>query len=291
MSITTNPTPASSGYPGFNIILEGPTGTGKTFSIGTLCDAGLEVFYFALEPGLESLIGYYTDTNKPIPDNLHWHYIQPKTKGFPQMKATADSIGKFDLSGLTKMRDINRAINNPMLEVYTVLNNFEDQKDGKSYGPVDSWDSNRVLVIDGLSALSRLAMEMVTGDKPVRDKPDYGIAQNNLMGLIHKLTSGCLCHFVIIAHVNREIDEILGGVKLFPNTIGKAILSDIQQPFSDVILTVREGDKFFWDTANSQADLKTRNLPIQAKLPADFRPVFAKWKSRMEAATKGLSKS
>jgi len=277
----------SSVYPGVNIILEGPTGTGKTFSIGTLVDSGLEVFYFALEPGLESLVGYYTDQHKPLPENLHWHYIQPRTKGFPQMKATADNIGKFDLSGLTKMRDIHRGTNNPMLEVYSVLNNFTDQKDGKEYGSVDSWDTSRVLVIDGLSALSRLCMEMVTGDKPVKDKPDYGIAQGNLMGLIHKLTSGCACHFVLIAHVNREVDDILGGVKLFPNTIGKAILSDIQQPFSDVILSVREGDKFFWDTANSQADLKTRNLPIQSKLPADFRPIIDKWTMRRNAAGGG----
>ena len=212
-------------YPGFNIILMGPNGTGKTYSIGTLVDSGLEVFYLALEPGLESLIGYFTDPVpggkglKEPPANLHWHYIQTRTQGFSQMKDTADKIGKFDLSGLAKMRDMNRAQNNPMIKLYEVLNDFIDQKDGKKYGPVDDWGTDRVLVIDGLSALSRIAMEMVTGDKPVRDKPDYGIAQGNLMSLIHKLTSGCMCHIVLIAHVNREIDEVMGGVKLMPNSI------------------------------------------------------------------------
>lgn len=277
-------------YPGFNIILEGPTGTGKTYSIGTLCEAGLEVFYYALEPGLESVIGYFTDPPphgkgmKTPPENFHWNYLSPKTQSFDQMRSNADNIGKFDLSGLAKMRDINRAKNNPMIDVYTNLNNFVDQRDGKSYGPIDSWLTNRVLVIDGLSALSRIAMEMVTGNKPMRDKPDYGLAQGNLMSLIHKLTSGCACHLVLLAHVNREVDEVLGGVKLFPNTIGKAILSDIQQPFSDVILSVREGDKFYWDTANSQADLKARNLPIAQKLPPDFRQIVEKWKARRNSA-------
>ena len=287
----TEKTVTNDTYPGFNVILMGATGTGKTFSIGTLLDAGLEVFYLGLEPGLESLIGYFTDPppqGKGLsapPDKLHWHYIQPRAQGFDQMLKTADNIGKFDLSGLTKMKDINRAKNNPMLAVYTTLNQFVDQKDGKDYGPVDSFGTDRVLVIDGLSALSRIAMEMVTGDKPVRDKPDYGIAQNNLMSLIHKLTSGCNCHLVLIAHVNREVDEIMGGVKLMPNTIGKAILSDLQQPFSDVILCVRENATFYWDTANSQADLKTRNLPIQSKIAPDFGQIVRKWTSRKNMAT------
>lgn len=282
-------------YPGVNVMIEGPTGTGKTYSIGSLCDPslGLDVFYLALEPGLETLMGYFTDP-KPYglglsapPPNFHWHYLQPRTQGFENMRKTADNIGKFDLAGLTKMRDPDRGKNNQMVDVYETLNDFVDQRDGKSYANVDSWGTDRVIVIDGLSALSRIAMEMMTGTKPVRDKPDYGIAQNNLMSLIHKLTSGCICHFVLIAHVTREVDEVMGGIKLFPNTIGKAILSDIQQPFSDIILSTRIGDQFYWDTANSQADLKTRNLRIASKLDPDFRQILAKWKARKDAAMGG----
>lgn len=271
-------------YPGFNVLLMGETGTGKTYSIKSLADTGLEVFYFALEPGLETLIGAYIDKGEKLPSNLHWHYLQPKTQGFSQLQQIADQIGKFDLAGLTKIKDINRSKNNQMYEVFGLMNDFIDQKDGSKHGCVDTWGTDRVVVLDGLSALSRIAMEMVIGTKPVRDKPDYGIAQNNLMGLIHKLTSGCNCHFVLIAHVNREVDEIMGGAKLFPNTIGKAILSDIQQPFSDTILTIREVDKFYWDTANSQASLKTRNLPIRSKLDPDFGAIYSKWKARADAA-------
>jgi hypothetical protein len=50
--------------------------------------------------------------------------------------------------------------------------------------------------------------------------------------------------------------------------------------FSDVILTKRQVTKFFWSTADSQADLKARNLPIADDLPPDFRPILEKWKSR-----------
>ncbi|WP_230679233.1 hypothetical protein, partial [Streptococcus pneumoniae] len=77
---------------------------------------------------------------------------------------------------------------------------------------------------------------MQVGTKPVRDMADWGIVQQVLMSFIHKLTSGCICHVVIIAHVEREIDNILGGNKITVSVPGKAIAATILQPFSDVIL-------------------------------------------------------
>lgn len=68
---------------------------------------------------------------------------------------------------------------------------------------------------------------------------------------------------------------------------GKAITAQIPQPFSDVIYTIRENANFYWDTANSQADVKTRNLPIQSKLPADFGPIIKKWENRKKLAEGG----
>lgn len=272
-------------YPGFNVILMGPSGTGKTYSIKTLAATSLEVFCLFLEPGLETLIGSYVDNEEKIPDNLHWHYLQPKTQGFDQLKSTADLIGKFDLSGLGKMKDMKRSQNNQMTDMYTVMNDFPDQHTGKKFGSVDSWTNQCVLVIDSLSALIRIAFAMQVGTKPVKDVSDWGVVQTVLMDFIHKVTSGCNCHVVIIAHVERELDQILGGNKITVSVPGKAISATILQPFSDVILATREGAGFFWDTANSQADLKTRNLPIASKIPADFGQIYDKWESRAKAAT------
>ena len=80
--------------------------------------------------------------------------------------------------------------------------------------------------------------------------------------------------------MERETDQILGGVKITVSTLGKAIAPIIPPMFSDVILTVREGTSWTWDTGNSQADVKARNLPFAAKLPANFGPIVEKWKSR-----------
>lgn len=283
-------------YPGFNVMLMGPTGTGKTYVLSSLVSTGLEVFYLGIEPGLETLIGAFTDSPPrgkgltTLPENLHWHYIQPKTQGFSQLQQTADNIAKMDLAALTRLRDTNRSKSNLVYDMYGILNDFHDQRTGGKFGCVDQWKNDRVLCVDSLTGLSWIFMQMVVGTKPVRDKPDYGIAQNNLMNFIHKMTSGCNCHFVLLAHDDREVDEVLGGVKRMPKSIGKALVSEIQQPFSDVILTVREGDKFHWDTANSQADLKTRNLPINAKLPADFGQIFKSWQSRAVVASSQIKK-
>ena len=272
-------------YPGFKVMLMGPSGVGKTYTIKSLASTGLETFALFLEPGLETLIGAYSDNGEKIPDNLHWHYLQPKTQGFSDLFKQSDNIGKFDLSGLGKMKDMNRSKNNQMTEMYTVLSDFPDQRNGLKYGSADSWSNGAVLVIDSLSALVRIAFDMQVGTKPVRDVSDWGIVQQAIMSFIHKLTSGCICHVVIIAHVEREIDQILGGNKITVSVPGKAIAATILQPFSDVILASRENDKFFWDTANSQADVKTRNLPIQSKLPADFGQVYSKWAARAQVAS------
>lgn len=276
----TTPTPV---YPGVNVVLMGPPGSGKTHALHTLAEWGLETFVVFLEPGLESLIAPYADKGKPIPPNLHWHTLEARTRSFEDMRKQAEAIGKFDLKFLANYKDPQRSQYNRYEALYACLNNFVDQN-GKSWGPVDSWGNDRVICIDGATGVGEAAMEMMTGDRIVRDKPDYGIAQNNMMNLIRKLTSGCACHFVLLAHVERLVDEVMGGVKLMPSTPGRAIQGLITQPFSDVILTRREGDKWYWDTADSSADLKTRNLAIQSKLSPDFKGIMDKWRGRKLAA-------
>lgn len=273
----TNP---QSVLPGVNVLLIGPAGTGKTFSIGTLVDSGMEVFYLAMESGLESLLGYWTDAGKPIPANLHWHFLEPSTAGFAELSDAALKVNTMSLKALADMQDINRSKYNQLIKLYTVLNDFEDQRTGEKFGPVDKWDTTRVLVIDGLSGVNKAAMDAVVGGKPMKSMADWGLAQTQIENLLRKLCDGCKCHFVLIAHVEREVDQILGGVKLMVSTLGKALAPKIPAMFSDVILNKREGTKFTWSTADSTADTKTRNLPLSEGITPSFAPIIAKWKTR-----------
>ena len=271
-------------YPGFNVILQGPSGTGKTYAISTLVNAGLEVFVIFLEPGIEALIAPWADKGLPVPPNLHWHIVPGKPHQFASLKKMVEDSGRLTQKMLANSTDPSRGTNNPVIGIVELINDFVDHRTGKSFGPVAEWDTSRVLVIDHLTALSERFLDMMTGNKPVADKPDFGIAQTNFMAFQDYLINGTACHFVMIAHIDRFIDEVRGGMRLMTKSIGKAIAGDIPIPYSDVILTVREVDQYYWDTADSQADLKTRNLTVKTKLAPDFGPIYKKWLARKDAA-------
>lgn len=266
--------------PGFNILLMGPSGTGKTHSIGTLVDSGLEVFYVALEPGIESLLGYYRDSGRGIPANLHWKVVEAQKASFADFRDAAKRLGTMSLDTLAKNPDPQRSKYDTFDKLLGALNDFTDDRTGQSYGCADTWGPDKCLVIDGLTGINRAAMSMVIGGKPVRSQADWGIAQDQVDKLLFMLTSQLKCHFVLIAHVEREVDPVLGGVKLMVSTLGKALAPKIPAMFSDAILTVRQESKFFWDTASAQADVKTRNLPIASNLPPTFKSILDKWQKR-----------
>lgn len=273
--------------PGVKVLLEGPTGTGKTYALATLVEWAeknkMEVFCLFVDRGLETLIGYWAEKKQPVPDNLHWNDLFLTPVGRDAMLQAAQNVGKLTYDSITKLTDGQRSSNNPMEAILKACFDFTDQH-GEKFGPVDTWGSDRIFVLDGLSELSNAAMKMVIGSKPTAAPGEYGIAQNNLMNFLRLCTQGCRCHFVLLAHVSREKDEFTGGIKLMTRTVGGAISGDIPPMFSEVILTVREGSNWFWDTANANVDLKTRYLPVQSKIVPGFGQIMDKWKARSVAA-------
>lgn len=265
---------------GVNVMLMGPAGTGKTYSIGTLAEAGVEVFYLGLEPGLESLLAYWTDKGKEIPPNVHWHNMEAPKASFSELMDSANKINTMQLDTLAKMQDPNRSKHNQFIKLLECLNDFPDDRTGNKFGCVDTWGPNRALIVDGMAGLARAAMSLVVGGKPVRSQSDWGLAQDQVEKIVRLWTDNCRCHFVLIAHVEREQDAILGGIKLMVSTLGKALAPKLPPMFSDVILTERSGSNFTWNTGSAMADVKTRNLPIAEKIPADFGQIISKWKSR-----------
>ena len=265
--------------PGVNVMLMGPSGTGKTHAIGTLVDAGLDVFYFAYEAGSETLIGYFTDRGLPVPPNLHICTVRAPTASFLEMADAVRYVNTLSFEGLIKQVDPSKSKYN-QLEQF--LRNFNDVTDdtGKKWGDVQSWDSSRALVIDGLTGLCDSAMKACIGGKFARDQKDWGLAQNIVEGILRKITSESKYHFVLISHVERETDPNGGGLKLMASALGRALAPKLPAMFSDVVLAKRIGRDFWWDTEDPAADLKTRNLPISGKIPPSFAAIIDKWKSR-----------
>ncbi len=264
---------------GVNCLIMGPTGTGKTYAIGTLVDTGIEVFFFAFESGTESLLGYWTDRGKPVPENLHIITVKAATAGWGEMADAAKSVNTLPYKTLKAMVDPNRTKYNQLETFLRGFNNVTDDTE-QEFGCIDEWGVGQAVVIDGLTGLSTACMKTVIGGKADIDQKDWGLAQNILENFLRRICDNCRCHLVVLAHVEREVDQVLGGVKLMVSTLGKALPPKIAPMFSDVILATREGTNWFWDTASATADVKTRNLPIQAKNLPTFKTIIDKWKSR-----------
>lgn len=279
-----SPAPTSPGnpstLPGFNVLLEGPTGTGKTHALGTLVETGVETFVLFTESGLESLLGYWTDRGKPVPENLHWHILQRAPGSFATLAESALTINTVAQEALHKMQDPKRSQHSQFVGLLKALCDFPDDRTGRRFGAVDSWGPDRALVIDSLTGINPIALSLVVGGKPVKSQADWGIAQDQIEKLLRQLTDGCRCHFVLTSHVEREVDQVFGGVKITVATLGRALAPKIPPMFSDVILTSGAATKFQWSTVNAQADLKTRNLPLSDAITPDFGQIMDKWKSR-----------
>jgi hypothetical protein len=269
-----------------NVLIEGPTGTGKTYSLGTIADSGVELFLLFTESGLETSLGYWRDRGLDIPSNVHWHILSRSSSSFETMAKSAEDINRLDLSQLSKIQDFNRGKHNQFVELLKVLHDFPDDRTGQRFGDVHQWGPDRCLALDSLTGVNPIALSLVVGGKPVKSQSDWGIAMDQIEKLVRELTDSCRCHFVMTAHVEREIDQVLGGVKLTVSTLGVKLAPKIPPMFSDVILTKRVADKFTWSTADSSADLKARNLAIADNIPPDFKPILDKWRSRGGAFTK-----
>jgi len=262
-------------------IIIGPTGTGKTTCIGTMVDAGIETFVlFIGEGGLTTLLGRWADHGEPIPENLHWHVLEAPAISFEDLARQAHDVNTKTYKQLVDAQDSKRSLHNQIEQLYLLLNDFIDQKDGKHYGPVDSWGTGRCLAVDSLTGLSSFAMALVVGAKTTLDKPHYGQAQKQIEIFLHKMIDGCRCHFLITAHPDRQVDEILGGMKIYPGTVGKALGPTIGPLFDDVLFSSREGAKFTWTGDDRNIDLKTRHFPITGQFSQSFVPAIKTWLER-----------
>lgn len=266
--------------PGVNVLTEGPTGTGKTHALGTIADAGVELFCLFTENGQETLMGYWTDRGLPVPPNVHWHNLPRNENSFANLADSAHTVNTYAMDALFKMQDPKRHFHNQYVKLLRALADFPDDRTGQKFGAVDSWGPNRCIALDSMTGINPIAMSLVIGNKPLKDQRDWGVAQDQIIKLLRNLCDGSKCHFVLTAHVEREVDQVFGGVKITVSTLGKALAPVIPTIFSDVILTVRNGTEFSWSTANPMCDLKARNLPLADNIKPGFQQIFAKWQSR-----------
>lgn len=254
-------------------MLLGDSGTGKTFSLRSLVAKGITPFIIFTEPGQEVV--------SDIPaEKLHWRYLPPATQDWADMLDMSTKVNTFSFESLTKMTDSNRKHYDQFLDLLRALQNFTCERTGEQFGDVSTWGTDRAIVIDSLSGINLMAMALVVGGKPVRDQKDWGLAQNTISTLLHKLCMDTRCMFVLTAHPERETDEVMGSSKVMVSTLGRKLAPILPRFFSDVVMADREGTKFTWSTAKTGAALKARNLPVADNLAPTFDALLAKWQQQ-----------
>lgn len=280
--MTTNATATTLQAP--SVLLLGTVGSGKTYSLATLIESGLELFVISTEPtGLDSLLDVMRKKNLDM-SKLHWKHIQPARIGIEGLLEMSKKIGVMNFEQLAKLPPSAGRQHAQFMQVLNTCNDFIDDKDGKSYGSVQTFGADKALVIDSLSGLNLMTMDMVIGDKPSAHVGEWGVAMTLLEKFILNLCSNLRCIFVLTGHLERETNELTGATQTMASTLGRKLAPRLPRFFSEVVMTSREPDGFFWSTLTQGVDLKNRALPAAAKLAPTFEPIVQVYRERLAQA-------
>jgi hypothetical protein len=265
-----------------SILLMGSPGSGKTYSITTLIEAGLEVFVIITEPnGLDTLLDAMARKNLPM-EKLHWHVIAPMPTSISILKEQAQKINTMGYEDLGKIKTgISKREATQYMDLLKQIENFTDQRTGNSYGSITSWSSDRAFVLDSLTGINIMVQDCTVGSKPTMHQGEYGVAMNAIHRLVITLTS-LDCYFVLMAHIDRVVDPVRGGTFIMLSALGQKLAPKLPAPFSECILAVRDGSNYYWSTATPNVDTKSRALAISAQLKPSFVPIVETGKKRAE---------
>lgn len=272
--------PSGPTYDALRVLLIGDSGEGKTYSLSTLLEVGLDVFVIFTENSLASFRKAIKDKNLDS-SHFHYKYISPATEGWTDLLAQAKQVNTLTPDFLSKAAAPNRQKYQQFMALLESCNNFVDQR-GNSFGDVGTWGPDRVLVIDSMSGLNDMALSLVKGSRPTTTQPEWQISQNEIRSILRKLLTALPCHFVMTGHLARNTDPITGATRTMISSLGKALAPDIPRNFDEVVLAKREGSNFYWSTTENGYVLKQRLLPLSSKITPSFVQLFEAWKANID---------
>ncbi len=258
-----------------NVLLMGAPGGGKTHSIRTLIDCGITPFILFTESG--------TDILQDIPaEKCHWAKVSPTSGGWDAMTKKVENSTKMSWDQIQKMADPNKKEYHSYTDLLYKCQDFVCDRTGESFGDVTKFGEDKALVLDSLSGLNDMVLQVVKGGSIGCSQPQWGGAMGMEMELITKLCNDTECYFIMTSHLDRIIDEVMGGQVILPLGLGKKNGPQIPRHFSDVILCEKRGDKWVWATEHAHAELKARNLPYNKELRPDFKQIVDTFNKRKE---------
>lgn len=268
---------------GSKTLLIGPPGAGKTTALVTFIEAGIELFIIGTDPGFEeSILDAMEDRGLDM-KLLHYHYVSPAMPSWDALKSAAGRVAMMGYKDLTEIKaGIDKNLYRQYLDVLDTLADFKCDHCGRLFGATDEWPENRALAVDSLSGLNEMALDLMIGGKPIAHQGEYGVAMQMESKLILTLCGNLKCFLVVTAHLDKEPNMLTGVPQMMVGALGSKLAPKLPRTFSDVVLAVKEGNKFTWSTAATNVDLKNRALPVRDGLIPSFVPIVEAWKRRVE---------
>ena len=229
------------------LLLIGDAGGGKTGALASLANAGLKLFIWDFDNGLDVLRHFVKPEHFK---NVHYQTLTDKVK--PSMEGSATPIG-------------------PPTAFVRALRLFERWKeDDEDFGSVYDWDTSRVVVIDSLTHAGHAAMRLRLANTKRTGKPpriqDWGVAAGMQRSILETLYSDSVkCHVIVTAHLkliepntiqdNDDEDDFLGigsgknpnlvagkkssstasALGIFPSALGKALPPEVGSYFNTAL--------------------------------------------------------
>jgi hypothetical protein len=212
-----HPSATEAGKPGiFKGLMVGVTGAGKTGMLASLLDDGYKIRALDFDRGLDPLIGYAKKRGNLA--NLSYHTL------------TDEFALRNGFMAIKKAPAFQRAL--------SLLDNWDD------FGPVQSWGTDTILLLDTLGSMSKSSYNMVlqangivrpSGERGGPEQSHYGAAQDNIERLLLNLTNPDLvpCHVIVNAHWTYQ-EAGNGRIEPYPETIGKALNPTIGRKFNNL---------------------------------------------------------
>lgn len=205
----------------------GDSGAGKSGALASLAAAGYNLRIMDLDNGLDVLKNILADPKSPY---------------------GAEALNRVSFETLTDpMHNANGRLIPRRATVWQraakLLDNWKTESE--DFGPITSWTTQEILVIDSLTYLSLAAMNFVLslnarlGQQP--QLQDWYAAQQLVESLLQMLyDEGVKCNVIVSSHVTY-IEGENGVSRGYPNTLGKALPPKVGRYFNTILLARSSG--------------------------------------------------
>lgn len=269
---------------GANALLLGGSGTGKTHACRTLHralrahDPEAQVLTLFTEPRWQPLVKLTCN------DGLHIRYIPPVSSSWDAMIGRSKDLLKFPWDSVVKKSDSQKHTYDAYVKLLESCAGYKCDRCGQEFGDVTEIPPTWGFWLDSLSGINHMAMQMVVGGAVAKSQPQWGAAMDSEMQVLNTLCYEMKGWFVLVAHIERMVDEINGGMIIQANALGRKNAPELPKNFDDVIHAVRTGTQFKWSNMTANVDTKPSWLPISDNLAPDFAPMVKAWVGARESA-------